>query len=266
MEGVSDVFEEQPVQTSDGTPVTVPRIRVDPASAAAVEIAHAAAVEVGGTSVGDHLGVRADSERVVTHAFAATVPGYPGWYWAVTVARAPRARTVTVDEVVLLPGDGALLAPAWLPWSDRLRSGDLGPGDVLVPTPDDPRLVPAYADTDEPSVQAVGYELGLGRPRVMSPEGRLDAAERWFTGDAGPGTAMARNAPARCGTCGFYLPLEGALRAAFGVCGNDVAPADGRVVSAEYGCGAHSEALVMAGVVAQPSGAVYDDGEVFDPA
>jgi Protein of unknown function (DUF3027) len=265
MEGVSDVFDAQPVQTADETPVTAPRVRLDAACAAAVEMAHAAAVDVGGASVGDHLGVRTEAERVVTHAFAATVPGYPGWYWAVTVARAPRIRTVTVDEVVLLPGEDALLAPAWLPWSDRLRSGDLGPGDVLMPSSDDPRLVPAYADTDEPSVHAVGFELGLGRPRVMSREGRLDAAERWFTGDVGPDTAMARNAPARCGTCGFYLPLEGALRAAFGVCGNDVAPADGRVVSAEYGCGAHSEAVITAAGFARPTGAVYDNGEVFEP-
>ena len=54
---------------------------------------------------------------------------------------------------------------------------------------------------------------------------------------------MARLAPAHCGTCGFYLRLAGSMRAAFGVCGNELALSDGRVVSVEHGCGAHSEAM-----------------------
>jgi hypothetical protein len=167
--------------------------------AAAVDIARAAAVEAGGDQVGEHLGVRAEGERIATHAFAASVPGYVGWYWAITVARAPRSKKVTVDEVVLLPGEGALLAPEWLPWSERLRPGDLSPGDILPSQPGD---------------------------------------------DGGPDAAMARSAPAHCGTCGFFLPLEGSLRAGFGACGNEMAPVDGRVVSVEYGCGAHSEVSV----------------------
>ena len=50
---------------------------------------------------------------------------YRGWYWAVSVARASSARNVTVDEVVLLPGEQALIATAWVPWSERLQPGDL---------------------------------------------------------------------------------------------------------------------------------------------
>ncbi|MEO9140074.1 MAG: DUF3027 domain-containing protein, partial [Jatrophihabitans sp.] len=110
----------------------------------AVELARAAAVAVGADAVGEHLGVRSEGERIVTHAFAATLPGYVGWYWAVTTARASRSREATVDEVVLLPGETALLAPMWVPWSDRVQAGDLSPGDLLPPDPDDLRLVPAY--------------------------------------------------------------------------------------------------------------------------
>jgi hypothetical protein len=44
-----------------------------------------------------------------------------------------------------------------------------------------------------------------------------------------------------CGTCGFLIVLGGALGQAFGVCANAFAPADGRVVALNYGCGAHSE-------------------------
>lgn len=236
----------------------------DAVLAAAVDVARAAAIDVGGDSVGEHLGVRAEPEvdRVATHAFAATLPGYVGWYWAVTVARVSRSKTVTVDEVVLLPGDGALRPPPWVPWEERVRPGDLSPGDLLPPPPpDDPRLVPGYVLSDDPAVEAVAFELGLGRERVLSREGRLLAAERWHEGDRGPDAPMARNAPAHCGTCGFYLPLAGSLQAAFGVCGNEITDSDGQVVSVEYGCGAHSQVAVETSAVAEPAELVYDDGE-----
>jgi hypothetical protein len=234
--------------------------------AAATEFARAAAEEVGGDSVGAHLGVDDVAERVATHRFAATLPGYRGWYWAVTLARAPRAKQPTVDEVVLLPGAEALLAPSWVPWSERLQPGDLGPGDLLPATADDPRLVPAYVDSGDPAVEEVAFELGLGRARVLSREGRLDAADRWHAGDGGPDTPMARQAPARCGTCGFLVPLAGSLRAAFGVCANEVTPVDGRVVSVEFGCGAHSEATAGLGPSAEPPAElVFDDGEDVVP-
>ena len=246
---------------------------VDPQLAAAVELARAEAAEAGGDTVGEHLWVRADDAAgealVATHAFAATLPGYVGWYWAVTVARLPDAEpdTVTVDEVVLLPGEGALLAPAWVPWHERVRPGDLGPGD-LVPPPaeDDPRLVPGYLLSDDPAVEAVAFELGLGRERVLSREGRLQAADRWHAGDHGPDTPMARQAPAHCGTCGFYLPLAGSLAAGFGVCGNEITDTDGQVVSVEYGCGAHSQVKAQLTPLAETAEIVYDDGEELTPA
>jgi hypothetical protein len=236
----------------------------DAVLAAAVDLARAAAVEVGADSVGEYLGVRAEpeAERVATHAFAATLPGYVGWYWAVTVTRVSRSRTVTVDEVVLLPGDGALRPPPWVPWDERVRPGDLSPGDLLAPPAlDDPRLVPGYVLSDDPAVESVAFELGLGRERVLSREGRLLAAERWYTGDRGPDAPMARSAPAHCGTCGFYLPLAGALQAGFGVCGNEITDSDGQVVSVEYGCGAHSQVAVEVSALAEPAELVYDDGE-----
>jgi hypothetical protein len=235
----------------------------DAALADAVDLARAAVLAASDAdAVGEHLGVRAEQERVATHAFASAVPGYHGWYWAVTVARASRSRTVTVDEIVLLPGADALLAPAWVPWEERIRPGDLGPGDVVPPpAADDPRLVPGYVHSDDPAVEDVAFELGLGRERVMSREGRSDAAQRWQTGDRGPRTSMARHAPAHCGTCGFYLPLAGSLRAAFGVCGNEITDTDGEVVSVEYGCGAHSEVTVRPVPLAEAGEVVYDDGD-----
>lgn len=223
----------------------VTRTKPDPALLAAVDVARAAAVDEAGAEVGEHLGadVEPDVERVVSHRFASLAPGYRGWVWAVTLSRVSRGKTITVDEVVQLPGDGALLAPAWLPWSDRLQPGDLGPGDLLPTAPDDPRLVPGYhfeAD-DEPEVLDVVRELGLGRIRVLSPEGRDDAADRWVNGAGGPNVELAESAPAACETCGFLVRLGGGLGQAFGACANEWSPSDGLVVSLDHGCGAHSE-------------------------
>jgi hypothetical protein len=185
----------------------------------------------------------------VTHIFECLHPGYRGWHWAVTVSRAPRARTVTVDDVVLLPGDEALLAPRWVPWSQRIAPGDVGPGMLMATPPEDPRLVPGYTATSDSKtpeeameIRAVVRELGLGRTRVLSKEGRDLASERWLK-TRGPEAPEARQAPAPCSTCGYFLRLRGELGAVFGVCANTYSSGDGAVVSIEYGCGAHSDVV-----------------------
>ncbi|MDQ1709877.1 MAG: hypothetical protein QOG49_1262, partial [Frankiaceae bacterium] len=71
--------------------------------------------------------------------------------------------------------------------------------------------------------------------------GRTEAAERWYGGEHGPDAPIARQAPAHCVSCGFFVPVTGALGLAFGICANEYAPDDGRVVSVDHGCGAHSE-------------------------
>ena len=90
--------------------------KADATLAAAADEARAAAETIAerGT-VGAHVGMVMEAERLATHLFECTHRGYPGWQWSVTVARAARARVVTVSEVTLVPGDGALLAPAWVP-------------------------------------------------------------------------------------------------------------------------------------------------------
>lgn len=230
----------------------------DPILVEAVDAARAAAEHEAQGLVGEHVGVETDGERLVTHLFETLDPAYRGWCWAVTVSRGPRLHSVTVDEVVLLPGDGALLAPAWVPWQERLQPGDLGVGDLLPTPADDPRLAPTFFTTDDEDEREVAFELGLGRPRVLSYDGRLDAVERWYAGDAGPEAPIARSAPAACATCGFFVQLAGALRQAFGVCANLYAPDDGKVVSVDHGCGAHSEAVVVPATPA-PAPPLLDD-------
>jgi hypothetical protein len=237
---------------------------LDEALARAVDVARAAAREEAGKKVGAHLGIESDGEHVATHFFESTDPGYVGWRWAVTVVHVPNTTDVTVDEVVLLPGEGSLLPPPWVPWQERLRPGDLGVGDILPTTADDDRLVPSYADTDDDlDAEEVVVEFGLGRVRVLSRIGRDDAVDRWYAGAAGPTAPVAKAAPATCGTCGFWMPVAGALHGFFGACANEFAPDDGRVVSADHGCGGHSEALVISAEETPPAATgVIDDYEV----
>lgn len=206
----------------------------------AVDLARAA---LGDEAVGDHLGFALEAERLGTHYFAATAPGYRGWRWYVSLSRIPRSRNATVCESGLLPGDESLTAPAWLPWSERLAPGDLGPTDRLPYVPGDDRLEPGWlAGTgDEETDQLALRELGLGRDRVLNRKAVDDAATRWYDGSRGPDTPGAKAAGASCASCGFVVPLAGSLGTLFGVCANEWSPDDGKVVSLDHGCGAHSE-------------------------
>lgn len=230
----------------------MPAVKLDAVAAEAVQLARQAAIEEGGEdAVGEHLGAVAEpGDRLVTHSFASSIPGYKDWRWAVTVVRAARAKQATVNEVALLPNQEALLAPAWVPWEDRVGPGDLGPG-MLMATPDnDPRLEPGFAATDHLNedadwvqLRSTVAELGLGRERVLSAVGRDRAVERWLEGPPGPNDEGTRQAPANCATCGYFVPLRGALGTLFGACTNEYSASDARVVSLDHGCGGHSDVV-----------------------
>jgi Protein of unknown function (DUF3027)/Pentapeptide repeats (8 copies) len=289
------------------SPTTTRHAEPDQACAAAADLARSAAEETGPGQVGAHLGTATEADRVVTHLFACLSPSYVGWRWAVTVVRAARAKQVTVSESLLLPGPDSLIAPDWVPWTERVRPGDLKVGDLMPASADDERLIPAVAiegadgllDWDEtdawglggdllrgdlpgsdlpgpgqlsadlsgadlhgadlsgaglPEAELPGAELpdadvsakraeaGLRPARVLSAIGRDETAVRWYTGEHGPGTALASAAPGHCLTCGFLVRLNGPLGRVFGACANEFAPDDGQVVSVDHGCGAHSDA------------------------
>jgi hypothetical protein len=216
----------------------------------ALDLAKKAAIEDAGKSdyVGEFYSIDSDEDRVATYLFEAKLPGYHGWRWGVTVAKIDDASKPTICDVVLLPGTQALLAPNWVPYSQRIQPGDLGVGDVVPTAPDDERLTPAYAalpGEDDLDITQL-FEFGLGRARVLSIIGRDAASKRWYEGDRGPRTPIAKAAPKPCVSCGFFIPIAGSLRTTFGVCSNAISPEDARVVSFDHGCGAHSEALIKA--------------------
>ena len=216
----------------------------------ALDIAKQAVIEDAGKReyVGEFYSIDSDDERIATYLFEAKLPGYDGWRWAVTVAKVDEQSAPTICDVVLLPGTKALLAPNWIPYSQRIQPGDLGVGDVVPTAADDERLTQGYAALPEDEELDITqlFEFGLGRARVLSVIGRDEASKRWYEGDRGPRTPIARSAPKPCQSCGFYIPIAGSLRTTFGVCSNAISPEDARVVSFDHGCGAHSEALIKA--------------------
>ena len=68
---------------------------------------------------------------------------------------------------------------------------------------------------------------------------------------------MTAQAPALCETCAYFVALSGPMARVFGVCSNEYTPSDGRVVSRDHGCGAHSD-------VAQPTRAEQVPSPVWD--
>lgn len=70
-------------------------------------------------SVGPAAGYLPEVDGVVSLRFENRLGGYPGWYWTVSVAQVGDEEP-TVLEAELMPGDGALLAPEWVPWAERL--------------------------------------------------------------------------------------------------------------------------------------------------
>jgi len=86
----------------------------------AFEVAYAALTEITPVeTIGDPAGEVSEGDGVVSVLFECALPGYPGWKWTVSVASLPDAEP-SVLEVELMPGEGALLSPDWVPWSDRL--------------------------------------------------------------------------------------------------------------------------------------------------
>ena len=73
-------------------------------------------------TIGAHLGATSHSETVATLFFDCLLGGYPGWRWAASLAKVSPDDPVTVLEVELVPGERSLLAPEWVPWTERLAA------------------------------------------------------------------------------------------------------------------------------------------------
>lgn len=96
-------------------------LTADPVLLAARDQARAALTEITDADmIGADLDYEVQGEHLLTLFFESRLPGYPGWKWAATLARVDEESDVNVLEVEMLPGEGAVVAPEWVPWSERL--------------------------------------------------------------------------------------------------------------------------------------------------
>ncbi len=145
--------------------------KLDTLLAEAVDTARLSLAEIAGESeIGEHLGVTAEGERLVTHRFISHKKGYQGWTWFATLARVPRAKAkdLTVCEVGIIAGEDSLLAPAWVPWADRLAKEEIEAAEAEHSAVDGEQ--PTKAETSA----AAQDEQGSEQPQAI-PEGEADA-------------------------------------------------------------------------------------------
>jgi hypothetical protein len=85
-----------------------------------IDLARAGLLEItDAKSVGDAFARVDEVDGVVSVLFHCTLDGYPGWHWTVSLGTV-EGEAPTVLEAELQPGEGALLSPDWVPWTDRL--------------------------------------------------------------------------------------------------------------------------------------------------
>ena len=71
------------------------------------------------SKVGNFIEVIEEGDGLASYLFENNQKGYVGWRWSVTIFQADSAEP-TVSEIVLMPGPDSLVAPDWVPWSERL--------------------------------------------------------------------------------------------------------------------------------------------------
>jgi hypothetical protein len=86
-------------------------------------------------TVGELTSEVKEDDGAITVTFAAAMLGYPGWHWTVSLAQLD-GEEPSVLETELMPGDGSLLAPDWVPWSERLADWEAAQA-AIAETADD---------------------------------------------------------------------------------------------------------------------------------
>ena len=120
-ENTESTANREPAENSEPAEAApVPPV-ADETLLAAHDLARTALLEITSeSSVGGVVGHIVEGDHVLSLLFECTLLGYPGWHWTVTLARVTEDADPVVLEAELLPGERALLAPDWIPWSERL--------------------------------------------------------------------------------------------------------------------------------------------------
>jgi hypothetical protein len=98
--------------------------------------------------VGKFLGTTSEDKVTTSYRFESKLTGYVGWEWNVVIFQAKKSDAATVSEVVLLPGKESIVAPTWVPWSERRAEIEKNK-DEQLPASDLEVTVDSEADTKD---------------------------------------------------------------------------------------------------------------------
>jgi hypothetical protein len=98
--------------------------------------------------VGKFLGTTSEDKDTTSYRFESKLTGYVGWEWNVVIFQAKKSDAATVSEVVLLPGKESIVAPTWVPWSERRAEIEKNK-DEQLPASDLEVTVDSEADTKD---------------------------------------------------------------------------------------------------------------------
>jgi hypothetical protein len=200
MTSESDQTESKPAKRRTGVPVWRTG-KPDALLAAAVDVARTAVEGIAPASqIGRHLAARSEGDRLVTHLFESKLAGYQGWQWYAVLTRNSRSKTVTVNELGLLPSEDSILAPEWVPWAERVRPEDARSEDEILSEshPEEGEdsgidaaaeglIAAAVADVvPEVADPEVRSEEGLPEPESSEPESAEFSAETESFDEADP--------------------------------------------------------------------------------
>ena len=122
---------------------------------------------------------------------AERLPGYGGWQWYAVLTRNSRSKVITVNELGLLPSEDSILAPAWVPWAERVRPEDAREEDAaedIAPGANIPAETAPARDTGTPAAADESADDAADDASQDAAAGTADGAGR----DASPDDAVER--------------------------------------------------------------------------
>jgi len=134
-------------------PADSDRSLIDLARSALFEITEA-------ETVGAVAGLVDDADGVIEVLFVSTMSGYPGWRWNVSLSTLD-GDAPSVLETDLVPGEGALLAPDWVPWADRMadyRAAQVDAAGEDSESDEDDEDESDLLDSDDEEIDGLDFE------------------------------------------------------------------------------------------------------------
>ena len=72
------------------------------------------------SSYGEFVSETEPTKGVIELRYLCNMRGYSGWHWLLTLTQIDKRKPATFSELNLVASEDALLAPEWVPWSERL--------------------------------------------------------------------------------------------------------------------------------------------------